>query len=270
MTLGTGSSAEAYEYLGNKKWEPGLNTVALHGTSKIFPPMTPGDATWSAIPSGVGLSPDAPVLAFEPGATTTDIEFLVTPEVDGLEYSIINQVIDIWASVSGFTNLGKVDDGATLFPGTALIADTDANHGHVGDLRIAAIPLRGTSLARAYAPCVNGFDTCSDGGSVGGDVFFDIDTEWIDDPDAEIGDSGFDFFTVALHEVGHALGLDHTSVAGAVMRLDYQGARRALTPDDIEGIQALYGPIPEPSTVVLASLAAIGLLGSRRRQSLCS
>ena len=46
----------------------------------------------------------------------------------------------------------------------------------------------------------------------------------------------FDTFTVMLHELGHEVGLGHSSVNGAVMEPSYDGPRRALH------AAALYGP----------------------------
>ncbi|MET0981314.1 MAG: matrixin family metalloprotease [Telluria sp.] len=55
----------------------------------------------------------------------------------------------------------------------------------------------------------------------------------------------YDVETVALHEIGHILGLYHTTVSDAVMvpRTASGTTRRALHDDDIAGIRALYpGP----------------------------
>ncbi len=46
--------------------------------------------------------------------------------------------------------------------------------------------------------------------------------------------------TVYLHELGHAVGLGHSSDASAVMYAYYSGARCALRQDDINGILSLY------------------------------
>jgi hypothetical protein len=54
--------------------------------------------------------------------------------------------------------------------------------------------------------------------------------------------SAFDVETVALHEIGHILGLAHSSVTGAVMlpSVSANFVKRTLTQDDIDGVQALY------------------------------
>ena len=48
-------------------------------------------------------------------------------------------------------------------------------------------------------------------------------------------------FAVALHEIGHILGLMHSTVDGTVMWPLLQNGLHTLHHDDIDGIQALYG-----------------------------
>ena len=57
----------------------------------------------------------------------------------------------------------------------------------------------------------------------------------------------YDVETVALHEIGHILGLQHSTVVGAVMfrTTSPNSTNRVLQPDDIEGIRRLY-PIRGP------------------------
>lgn len=54
---------------------------------------------------------------------------------------------------------------------------------------------------------------------------------------------GTNFFQVALHELGHALGLAHSKDQNAVMAATYRGyiADYRLQQDDINGIQGIYG-----------------------------
>ncbi|MEJ7846089.1 MAG: RICIN domain-containing protein [Acidimicrobiales bacterium] len=54
--------------------------------------------------------------------------------------------------------------------------------------------------------------------------------------------NSFDVETVALHEIGHILGLQHSDVAGSVMfpSVSSNSTKRALTADDLGGIEELY------------------------------
>ncbi|KAK7846969.1 metalloendoproteinase 1 [Quercus suber] len=53
--------------------------------------------------------------------------------------------------------------------------------------------------------------------------------------------NAFDLETLALHEIGHLLGLDHSSVEGAIMWPSIRpGVTQGLHRDDIDGIKALY------------------------------
>ncbi|KAK0711961.1 Matrixin-domain-containing protein [Lasiosphaeris hirsuta] len=82
----------------------------------------------------------------------------------------------------------------------------------------------GTVLAHAYSPG-NGPD------NIGGDAHFDEDEGW-----------SLDFLSkVGLHEFGHAIGLGHSDDATAVMYRFFNN-QAELQPDDIRGVQNLYGP----------------------------
>ncbi|CAB4305519.1 unnamed protein product [Prunus armeniaca] len=82
----------------------------------------------------------------------------------------------------------------------------------------------GGVLAHAYAPA-------------NGRFHYDADETWV------VGavPGGMDLETVALHEIGHLLGLEHSSVEGAVMLPGIRaGFTQSLHADDIQGIKALY------------------------------
>ncbi|WVZ14331.1 hypothetical protein V8G54_011897 [Vigna mungo] len=69
-----------------------------------------------------------------------------------------------------------------------------------------------------------------------GRLHLDADESWISGPGSEI-----DLETVALHEIGHLLGLGHSSVRDSIMYPSYEGVRRHLSQDDKDGIATLYG-----------------------------
>lgn len=85
---------------------------------------------------------------------------------------------------------------------------------------------KGGTLAHAYFPVF------------GGDVHFDADEDWTVNSYA-----GTSLLMTASHELGHSLGLSHSSVRKSLMAPFYRGFEREikLDIDDIRGIQSLYG-----------------------------
>ncbi|XP_078513135.1 matrix metalloproteinase-18-like [Lissotriton helveticus] len=136
----------------------------------------------------------------------------------------IQKAFKVWSDVTPLTF-------TQIYYGTADIQISFAAREH-GDYN----PFDGPygTLAHAYAP----------GTGIGGDAHFDEDENW------SKGSAGTNLFLVAAHEFGHSLGLSHSNDKKALMFPTYSytdPARFRLPKDDVNGIQAIYGPSRKPN-----------------------
>ena len=120
-----------------------------------------------------------------------------------------------WASSTHFTFAETQDQGSA----DLTIGFHRRNHGDG-----APFDGPGGTVAHAFAP-------------TDGRFHYDFDETWA------IGavPNAFDLETVAVHEIGHLLGLGHSSVQDAIMFPSIShGVTKRLHEDDIQGINALY------------------------------
>lgn len=142
--------------------------------------------------------------------------------LDGKWQNVILQAAQTWAQQTNINFAVVPDDGAPQGSGP----DEQGDPGF-GDIRIGGFNFGSSTLALTYQPPqVNNF-------SIAGDVAFNTGQ-------AYHINTTYDLYTVAMHEIGHALGLNESSVSGSVMYGTYTGAMKGLASDDIAGIRSIY------------------------------
>lgn len=179
-------------------------------------PGTPAVVTYSFATAEYSLED-------ETGEPTDTVVPLDTFMPTGFKAEIV-RAFDAWAAVANIQFVEVPDNGEAFNDDSA-----------TGDIRIGGHVFDGPrgTLAHAFFP--------TDQFNAAGDIHFDADEEWEVGQDGT-ADNAFDIFLVALHEIGHSIGLDHSQVADAVMAPIYNEAVGAgLRPDDIAGAVQLYG-----------------------------
>ncbi|HYI99399.1 MAG TPA: M10 family metallopeptidase domain-containing protein [Thermoleophilaceae bacterium] len=170
-----------------------------------------------------------------PGGATTQASPVCSGDEE-VQYSFINSTSDLATDTqqqsveAGMDLWARVAD-VTFEETAAFVADSwiSWRTGDHGDG--SSFDGVGGVLAHAFYPC---------GGGPESDVHFDDAETWTDVTRSTSANPR-DLVTVAAHEFGHAIGLDHTSDSGALLQPYYSGSHRFLGWDDIIGVQSLYG-----------------------------
>jgi hypothetical protein len=141
-------------------------------------------------------------------------------------------------------NIGLVSDRGDNFGAVGLAS----NDPRFGEIRVGAFPQSGViASAVANLPMA---------GTWGGDILLDSSERWsVSNSNSQHANTGnnatsavgtVDLYTIALHEIGHALSIAETTSTSPVMSPRYTGPRNYLTASDIAAIQAVYGVRQDP------------------------
>jgi predicted Zn-dependent protease len=90
---------------------------------------------------------------------------------------------------------------------------------------------KGAVLGQATVPSTGGLKSVV--------VAFDVNEDWFLFGDAPTGE--IDFSATAIHEIGHAIGIDHSDSQQALMNREYSTTIFGLQPDDVDAALAIYG-----------------------------
>ncbi|HTI85964.1 MAG TPA: matrixin family metalloprotease [Alphaproteobacteria bacterium] len=167
-----------------------------------------GVVTWSLTATGTAIAPNL-VSVVGASSVTGLSDVLYTGFVNDLRAAFAQ-----WSAVANIDFIQVADQGGAV--GTNSFPD----------IRISGIPIDGPSNVLAFTFYPNQ-------GAISGDVFLDT------------GDRAFynshSLFLVATHELGHAIGLEHSTTTASIMYPYYNSSLTGLMPDDIAGAQAIYG-----------------------------
>jgi hypothetical protein len=133
----------------------------------------------------------------------------------------VRRAFSHWTVATGLTFVEIADQGQ---PFASL--GKQQGDSRFGDIRIGGVvsPASPKTLAWTYGPPPST--------TVAGDVTFNLVHDW---------GKGVDVFSVALHELGHSIGLDHSTAPDSVMSAQYRGPLIGLGASDVTAAKLVYG-----------------------------
>ncbi|KAK7252339.1 hypothetical protein RIF29_36204 [Crotalaria pallida] len=170
---------------------------------------------------------------------TEELTYAFDPDngLDDVVKGVFKNAFDRWSNVTTIT-----------FRETTSYASANIKIGFYSGDHGDGEPFDGVlgTLAHAFSP-------------TNGRFHLDMAEDWVATGDVTASDlsNAVDLESVAVHEIGHLLGLGHSSVEEAIMYPTITARTRKveLANDDIQGIQVLYGSNPNytPSTTTTSS-----------------
>jgi Matrixin len=178
--------------------------------------------TWSIMPDGTSIG----------GGVSSNLVSTLNSELgSGKWLQPLEDAFAQWSSVANVNAVQVGDDGQPFGSG-----NYQQGNPNEGDVRIGGFSQNSGVMAFTLLPPKN------NGGSDAGDMFFNTSQSFHINSD-------YDFETVAVHEIGHAVaGLGESSNPSAAEYEYYNGIKQGLATDDVNGIQALWGPRAEDAT----------------------
>ncbi len=205
------ASFETGEFvLNGTKW--GAGSPFLGGINGEGPGISGGTVTYSFIANGVSNKAEG-------ADSNLAISSLAT--FQNCFYAEISAAFAAWSAVADI-NFIEVSDNGLAFNAT----------GATGDIRIGSHSFDGESEILAHA-----FLAPPNGNSAAGDLHFDRAENWT------CNASGVDIGIVAVHEIGHSIGLDHEQTNSAIMQPFYNPSVSQPLTDDINAVVAIYGAL---------------------------